>query len=98
MVEAARMIDPVELTRALIRRPSVTPKDEGAIELLARTLEGLGLDCHRLVFSEPGTDDIVNLYARVGKGGRNFCFAGHTDVVPPGDLKAWRADPFSAEL
>jgi len=93
-----RMIDPVELTRELIRRPSVTPRDEGAIEVLQRALEGLGFACHRLVFSEPGTDDVVNLYARLGAAAPNFCFAGHTDVVPVGDTGAWTVDPFAAEL
>ena len=91
-------IDPIELTRALIRRPSVTPRDEGAIDLLAGELERLGFGCHRLVFGEPGTDDIVNLYARLGESGRHFCFAGHTDVVPVGDPESWSVDPFAAEL
>jgi succinyl-diaminopimelate desuccinylase len=91
-------IDPIELTRALIRRPSVTPRDEGAIDLLAGELERLGFGCHRLVFGEPGTDDIVNLYARLGESGRHFCFAGHTDVVPVGDRESWSVDPFAAEL
>jgi succinyl-diaminopimelate desuccinylase len=91
-------IDAVELAQALIRRPSVTPRDEGAIELLASALEGLGFTCHRLVFSEAGTDDVVNLYARRGAGGRNFCFAGHTDVVPSGAAQGWSVEPFSASL
>jgi succinyl-diaminopimelate desuccinylase len=95
---AAPILDPVALARDLIRRPSVTPRDEGAIDLLARVLEGLGFACHRLVFSEPGTDDVVNLYARLGTGGRNFCFAGHTDVVPPGDVASWTNPPFAAEI
>ncbi|HZS84177.1 MAG TPA: succinyl-diaminopimelate desuccinylase [Stellaceae bacterium] len=95
---ANRAVDPVALTRELIRRPSVTPRDEGAIDTLAGILEGLGFACHRLVFSEPGTEDVVNLYARLGKSGRNFCFAGHTDVVPPGNAAAWSQDPFAAEI
>jgi succinyl-diaminopimelate desuccinylase len=92
------MIDPVELTRELIRRPSVTPRDEGAIDLLIAALEPLGFACHRLVFSEPGTEDVVNLYARLGAAGRNFCFAGHTDVVPVGNVQSWSSDPFAAEI
>jgi succinyl-diaminopimelate desuccinylase len=92
------VIDPVELTRELIRRPSVTPKDEGAIAVLERELGRLGFACHRLVFSEAGTDDVVNLYARLGKVAPNFCFAGHTDVVPVGNRQAWSADPFAAEI
>jgi succinyl-diaminopimelate desuccinylase len=94
----AAAIDAVELAQALIRRPSVTPRDEGAIDLLAAALEGLGFTCHRLVFSEAGTDDVVNLYARLGEGGRNFCFAGHTDVVPSGAAQGWSVEPFSASL
>jgi succinyl-diaminopimelate desuccinylase len=91
-------IDPVALAGELIRRPSVTPRDEGAIEILAGVLENLGFTCHRLVFSEEGTADIVNLYARLGTGGRNFCFAGHTDVVPPGNAASWTIDPFAGTV
>jgi succinyl-diaminopimelate desuccinylase len=91
-------LDPVELTRALIRRPSVTPKDEGALGVLEDVLKPLGFACHRLLFSEPGTPDIDNLYARWGTGGPHFCFAGHMDVVPVGDLKGWTVDPFGGEI
>ena len=92
-------IDPVELTRDLIRCPSVTPADAGALDLLQSSLERIGFTCHRLRFSAPGTPDIDNLYARIGRdSGRNFCFAGHTDVVPVGDRAAWSADPFVGEL
>ncbi|MFQ5774031.1 MAG: succinyl-diaminopimelate desuccinylase [Kiloniellaceae bacterium] len=90
--------DPVELTRALIRCPSVTPADGGALDLLERVLSGLGFTCHRLRFAEAGAAEVDNLYARLGAAGRNFCYAGHTDVVPVGDLKAWRVDPFAAEV
>jgi succinyl-diaminopimelate desuccinylase len=91
-------IDPVALAAALIKKPSVTPKDEGAIALLAETLEGLGFICHTVEFAQEGTAPILNLYARKGTSGRNFCFAGHTDVVPPGDLKSWSVDPFGGEV
>ena len=94
----AAPLDPVALAGELIRRPSVTPRDEGAIELLAERLQELGFACHRLVFSEPGTADIVNLYARLGTAGRNFCFAGHTDVVPPGRRESWSVDPFAGTV
>ncbi len=94
----AAPLDPVALAGELIRRPSVTPRDEGAIELLATWLQELGFACHRLVFSEPGTADIVNLYARLGTAGRNFCFAGHTDVVPPGRRESWSVDPFAGTV
>ena len=90
-------LDPVELAAELIRKPSVTPHDAGAIPLLAKTLEGLGFICHQLEFTEAGTAPILNLYARRGSEGRNFCFAGHTDVVPPGEMKSWSVDPFGGQ-
>jgi succinyl-diaminopimelate desuccinylase len=94
----ASALDEVELTRQLIRCPSVTPEEGGALSLLEGVLGDLGFACHRLVFSEPGTADVDNLYARIGGPGRQFCFAGHTDVVPVGDRAAWRVDPFAGEL
>src|SRR4029079_7957695 len=94
----ARRIDEVQLTRDLIRCPSVTPDEGGALQLLARTLEPLGFRCERMDFSDSNTPDVANLYARLGTGGRNFCFAGHTDVVPVGDTKAWTAKPFDGEI
>jgi succinyl-diaminopimelate desuccinylase len=92
------VFDPVELTRALIRCPSVTPIEGGALDLLQARLAELGFTCHRMTFSEAGTEDVENLYARLGETGPNLCYAGHTDVVPPGDLTAWRVDPFSGEV
>jgi len=89
-------IDPAALAAELIRRPSVTPKDEGALDIVAGYLEDLGFTCHRLMFD--GSDAIVNLYARLGGGQPNLCFAGHTDVVPPGARDTWSFDPFSASL
>ena len=94
----ALTIDPIALAAELIRRPSVTPKDEGALDILAARLEALGFACHRLVFEEPGTDPIANLYARWGHGSPNLCFAGHTDVVPTGAAESWSFDPFGAVL
>ncbi|HXP30472.1 MAG TPA: succinyl-diaminopimelate desuccinylase [Stellaceae bacterium] len=91
-------LDAAELAARLIRAPSVTPKDEGAIPLLAAALEGLGFTCHAVEFTEPGSDPVLNLYARLGDGGRNFCFAGHTDVVPPGSLESWTVDPFAGAI
>jgi succinyl-diaminopimelate desuccinylase len=92
------LADPLDLARSLIRCASVTPKDEGALDVLQRALESLGFVCHRLPFSQAGTADVDNLYARLGTEGPNFCFAGHTDVVPVGDLKSWTVDPFAAEV
>lgn len=87
-------LDPVGLAADLIRRPSVTPADAGAQGVLAGALESVGFTCIRLPFSEAGTPDIANLFAKLGGGGRHFCFAGHTDVVPAGDASAWSIDPF----
>jgi succinyl-diaminopimelate desuccinylase len=94
---AVQPIDPVELTRALIRCPSVTPKDEGALGVLEHVLTGLGFACTRLPFGK-GEDRVDNLYARVGTTGLNFCFAGHTDVVPVGETVGWTRPPFEAEI
>jgi succinyl-diaminopimelate desuccinylase len=94
----ADLAEPLGLAQALIRRPSVTPKDDGALDVLQRALESLGFACHRLPFSETGTADIDNLYARLGTGAPHFCYAGHTDVVPVGDPKGWTVDPFGAEI
>jgi succinyl-diaminopimelate desuccinylase len=91
-------VDPVELAAALIRRPSVTPADAGALDVVAARLERLGFACHRLVFDDPGSEPIANLYARFGMGRPNVCFAGHTDVVPSGPEDAWSFAPFAAEL
>lgn len=92
------VVDAVELARALIRCPSVTPEDGGSQETLARALESLGFVCHRMTFEASGTADVKNLYARLGAASPNFCFAGHTDVVPVGDPDAWTVDPFGAEI
>src|SRR5690242_10212463 len=91
-------LDPAPLAAALIRRPSITPKDEGALEIVAEALEKLGFACHRLVFRENSGDAIHNLYARWGMGHPNLCFAGHTDVVPTGAVETWSFDPFAASL
>ncbi len=90
------ILDPVELAQALIRCPSVTPKDEGALAVLEKALTPLGFTCHRLHFEQDGTAPIANLYARIGTAGPNFCFAGHTDVVPPGEK--WSHDPFAGTI
>ena len=94
----AHQIDPVLLSQALIRCPSVTPVDAGVLDVVRAELEAMGFKCHRLTFSQSGTDDVDNLYARLGEGEPHFCFAGHTDVVPVGDAKSWSADPFGAEI
>ncbi len=94
--------DTVELTRALVRCESVTPREAGALQLLEKALASVGFRCERMDFSEKGADDVANLYARIGEdkdgNGKHFCFAGHSDVVPVGDLSSWTIGPFAAEL
>jgi len=90
--------DPVALTQALIRCPSITPQEGGALTLVQNVLAAAGFACHRMTFTDAGTPDVENLYARIGGNGPNLCFAGHTDVVPPGHLDAWTMPPFAAEI
>lgn len=89
-------IDVVPLTQELMNCPSVTPADAGALDVLQQTLEKIGFTCHRLMFSDEDTPDVDNLYARFGTEAPNFCFAGHTDVVPVGDETAWQTGPFDS--
>ncbi|WP_422031139.1 succinyl-diaminopimelate desuccinylase [Reyranella sp.] len=95
---STNITDVIELTRTLVRCESVTPREAGALQLLEQTLAPLGFACERMDFTEAGTDDVANLYARIGTGGKHFCFAGHSDVVPVGDLSSWTIGPFAAEL
>ena len=90
--------DPIQNLATLIRCPSVTPAEGGALTALAAMLEPLGFTVERMVATEPGMPDIENLYARIGTEGPHLMFAGHTDVVPVGDAAAWTHDPFGAEI
>ena len=90
--------DPVALTQALVRCPSVTPDEGGALALLDAVLTAAGFTVSRPVFSEPGTPDVENLYARFGTSGHVLAIAGHTDVVPVGDAASWTRDPFAGEI
>ena len=85
-------MDALTLAQDLIRCPSVTPRDAGAMDVLQRELKRLGFHCTRYPFGE-GADRVSNLYARRGTASPNFCFAGHLDVVPPGDASNWASDP-----
>jgi succinyl-diaminopimelate desuccinylase len=93
---AAPLTDSLELARALIRRPSVTPRDEGALDVLEAALQSLGFKCERMVFDDKDAPSVDNLYARLGTSSPNFCFAGHTDVVPVGD--GWTTQPFAGDV
>jgi succinyl-diaminopimelate desuccinylase len=90
--------DALSIARDLLRCPSVTPADAGALGVLENILKGAGFEVHRVTFSEPGAADIDNLYARIGSGAPHITFAGHTDVVPPGDESAWTHGAFSGEI
>ncbi len=91
-------IDPIVLSQALIRLDSVTPCTGDSLDLLVEALEPMGFTCHKLVFHELGEDSVPNLYARLGEASPNFCFAGHTDVVPVGASDQWQAGPFDADI
>jgi succinyl-diaminopimelate desuccinylase len=90
--------DPLSIARDLVRCPSVTPAEGGALTFLEGILKKNGFTVHRMTFREPGTDDVENLYARIGAAAPNLVIAGHTDVVPTGDEKAWTHPPFSGEV
>jgi succinyl-diaminopimelate desuccinylase len=90
--------DPVAIARDLVRCRSVTPEDGGALAYLQDVLAKVGFTVHRMTFAEPGTAPIENLYARIGTEKPNLVFAGHTDVVPPGDEAAWQHPPFAGEV
>src|ERR1700733_9419964 len=92
------MNDAVSITRDLVRCPSVTPADAGALGVLENILKAAGFEVHRVTFSEPGTADIDNLYARIGTSAPHISFAGHTDVVPAGDEAAWTQGAFSGDI
>ena len=89
-----KKIDELRLAKELIRFPSVTPKDAGAINFLNKKLRSLGFKCKILKFKDKKSKPIKNLYARFGTQQPNICYAGHTDVVPPGDIKDWTVNPF----
>src|SRR5882672_6058864 len=90
--------DPVAIARDLLRCRSVTPAEGGALKFLEGTLKAAGFTVHRMTFSEPGADDVENFYARIGTAAPHLMFAGHTDVVPTGDEKAWTHPPFAGAI
>ncbi|UXN02828.1 succinyl-diaminopimelate desuccinylase [Bartonella sp. HY406] len=90
--------NPVDILQKLIRCPSITPNEGGALSLLQNIGEDLGFKVERPIFKAENTPDIENLYARFGTGGRHLMFAGHTDVVPTGDEQSWSHPPFAADI
>ncbi|MDB9705825.1 succinyl-diaminopimelate desuccinylase [Pelagibacteraceae bacterium] len=91
-------INELKLAKDLIRFPSITPEDAGAINFLSKQLRSLGFNCRILEFKDKKSKPIKNLYARLGKKAPNLCYAGHTDVVPPGNIKDWTIDPFKPSI
>ena len=91
-------INELKLAKDLIRFPSITPKDAGAINFLSKKLKSLGFTCKILEFKDKKSKPIKNLYARLGKKSPNLCYAGHTDVVPPGNIKDWTVNPFKPSI
>ena len=92
------IIDELKLSKELISFPSVTPLDAGAINFLSKKLKFLGFSCKILEFKDKKSKPIKNLYARLGTKQPNLCYAGHTDVVPPGDYKDWSVNPFKPKV
>src|SRR6202167_2774142 len=92
------MTDALSIARDLLRCPSVSPADAGALAVLENLLRRAGFEVHRVTFSEPGAADIDNLYARIGNTAPHITFAGHTDVVPAGDEAAWTHGAFSGDV
>ena len=90
--------DPISLTQALVKCPSVTPDDAGALDIVDEHLSYLGFQCTRLPFSDENYYDVDNLFATIGSNGKHLAFAGHTDVVPPGNINSWKYPPFAAKI
>jgi succinyl-diaminopimelate desuccinylase len=88
------LINELELAKELIKFPTITPVDAGVMRFLEKKLKSLGFKTKILEFKEKNNKPVKNLYARLGTKGLNFCYAGHLDVVPPGDLKDWTVNPF----
>ena len=88
----------LQLAKELIKFPTVTPNDAGIINYLVKILKSIGFDCKVLEFKSKDSKKVKNLYAKLGKSSPNFCFAGHTDVVPPGNLKNWKTNPFKPKI
>lgn len=98
MSDGAGDRDVLSIAQRLIRCRSITPADDGALDYLQELLAAAGFTCHRPRFADRNTPDVENLYARIGEGRPNLCFAGHTDVVPPGNEASWSVPPFAGEV
>ena len=92
------MYDPIEITKKLISFQSITPQDHGVMQCVADYLKKLGFICKIIEFNLDNSEPVINLYAKLGNSGSNLCFAGHVDVVEPGDIEKWQYDPFCATI
>ena len=90
--------DPIILTQSLIQCASVTPEDNGVVECVKNHLESFGCKCEVLEFSSTDSYNVKNLFASIGENGKHFAFAGHTDVVPEGQVSSWKYKPFSGDI
>ena len=88
----------INLTQSLVKFASITPKDEGVLDFIKNYLDNLGFRSEILKFTSLDSYDVKNLYATIGKNGKHFAFAGHTDVVPTGQESDWKYKPFNAEI
>ena len=93
-----KILSELQLAKELIKFPSITPVDAGVMNFLEKKLKKLGFKTKILEFKEKGFQPVKNLYARIGTKGPNFCYAGHLDVVPPGNIKKWTINPFKPSI
>ena len=93
-----KILNELQLAKELIKFPSITPVDAGVMNFLEKKLKKLGFKTKILEFKEKGFQPVKNLYARIGTKGPNFCYAGHVDVVPPGNIKKWTINPFKPSI
>ena len=93
-----KILSELQLAKELIKFPSITPVDAGVMNFLEKKLKKLGFKTKILEFKEKGFQPVKNLYARIGTKGPNFCYAGHVDVVPPGNIKKWTINPFKPSI
>ena len=93
-----KIFDEVKLAKELIKFPSITPVDAGVMKFLEKKLKKIGFKTNIIEFKEKNFKPVKNLYAKIGKKGPNFCYAGHLDVVPPGNLNDWTVNPFKPTI
>ena len=93
-----KIFNDLQLAKELIKFPTVTPVDAGIMKFLEKKLKSIGFKTKILEFKDHDSKPVKNIYARLGKKSPNFCYAGHVDVVPPGDIKKWSSNPFIPKI